>query len=237
MTDTQKQHDEVIQNNSFAGLMENIRINAESTFFIGIDKETGGLNDADHLDDENIPKGSHGARHYGILQIAVIVYNGLFEQMGKPLDVIIYHSEEYLDKHVGTWSKEQFKDTLMIQCPKAKWTLDQVEAMVVKHINDLGIKEGDNVYMLGNSIRLDFEFMSAQMKAMKKLFKFRLMDVSTLKVLFTTLYGPEIARFEKQANHDALDDILESVGELRFYLDNFIKPVEQVVQEYLDKQK
>ena len=223
------------ENTNIINLMESIQNNARQTYFIGIDKETGGLNDADHNDDPNIPVGSSGAKHYGILQIAVIVYNGLFEQLGKPLDIIIYHSEEDLETRVGEWSKNQFKDTLMLQCPKAEVTLEEAEKMIVTHLSDLGINKGDEVFMLGNSIRLDFEFMSAQMKDLKAMFKYRLMDVSTLKTLFTALYGRDIANFEKEGTHDALRDIEESVAELEFYLTRFIRPLSEVIELYPPK--
>jgi len=216
-----------------SSLMESIRSNSRNTYFIGIDKETGGLNDADNSDDKNIPVGSNCSRHYAILQIAVIVYNGLFERLSKePLDIIIYHSAEDLDNRVGDWSKEQFKNTLMIQCPDSNITLEQAEKMVIQHMTELGINKGDEVYMLGNSIRLDFEFMSAQMKNLKDMFKYRLLDVSTFKTLFTALYGRKIANFEKGGTHDALRDIEESVAELEFYLKHFIKPLDEVVDDF-----
>lgn len=109
--------------------------------------------------------------------------------------------------------------------------------MVIKHLQELGIKKGDQVFMLGNSIRLDFEFMSAQMKELKKMFLYRLLDVSTFKTLFTTIYGREIANFNKEGTHDALIDIEESVAELEFYLSKFIRPLEEVLEcEQLKKE-
>ena len=211
---------------------ENLR-----TFFIGVDKETGGLNDANHDDDQNIPVGSNGAAHYAILQIAVIVYDANLKQLGEPIDIIIHHSKEHLDKHVGEWSKKQFKDTLMIQCPESTTTLKDAEKRILEHFADLGITADDQVYMLGNSIRLDFEFMSSQMKKLKKIFQYRLIDVSSFNVLLSSMYGSKLTEFEKKGTHDALTDIRESKAELDFYTGKFFVPLEQVLDKQLKNTK
>lgn len=224
-----------IKEEELSGLLSSVKNNALNTFLVGIDKETGGLNDNYKEEDPNIEGKKNGASHYAIMQIAVIVYNGLFEQVLEPLNVIIYHSKEDLDKRVGEWSKEQFKDTLMLQCQESKITLEMAEEMVLEHLSKLKTNEKSVFYMVGNSIRLDYEFMSAQMKKLKEKLHFRLIDVSTLKTLFTILYGIRITQFSKAGSHDALTDIKESMAELEFYLTNFIRPLSEVIE--LNKEK
>lgn len=200
---------------------DNVRI-------IGIDKETGGLNDDRHRNDAIIPKNETGASFYPILQFAAIIYDGHFKQIGEPINVIIKHSKDKLDKTVGEWSKNQFKNTLMIQCPKADLTLEEAEAFIMEAFEGHGIEKNQSAFMLGNSIRLDMEFLSAQMPTLKEYFHYRLIDVSTLKTILSVIYG-ELADFKKEGTHDALRDIEESVEELHFYLDKFFIPIEKLL--------
>lgn len=208
-------------NMHYKALMEALHKHRENVRIIGIDKETGGLNCSRNRDDKKIPVGSTGADFYPILQIAAIVYDGYFNQVSEEINIIIYHDENHLNETVSDWSKKQFKDTLMIQCPKAELNLEQAEQLIISKLEEIGITNNKSAFMLGNSIRLDMEFLVAQMPALEQYFHYRLLDISTLKTLFNILFG-EAAYFNKVANHDALDDIRESVAELKFYLENFI---------------
>jgi oligoribonuclease len=194
----------------------------KKTYFAAIDLETGGLNDAMHEDDVLIPKGSIGSLHYAILEFALIIYDNSFNQVGEPISFIVNHSKDDLQLKVGEWSKNQFKDTLMKDCLLADKNLSTIEDLAINHLEKNGVTENDEVYLLGNSIRLDMAFISAQMRKLKKRIHYRLLDVSTLKVLLTALYGRDKTNFDKKSEHEALGDIKESVGELQFYINKFI---------------
>ena len=76
--------------------------------------------------------------------------------------------------------------------------------------------------MCGNSICQDRRFMARLMPELEAFFHYRNLDVSTLKEL-ARRWKPEIARgFVKKGAHLALDDILESIDELRYYREHFI---------------
>ena len=71
--------------------------------------------------------------------------------------------------------------------------------------------------MCGNSIHQDRRFMSRQMPALEAYFHYRNLDVSTLKEL-ARRWAPAIAEgFEKESTHVALQDIRDSIAELRYY--------------------
>ncbi|ALP41557.1 oligoribonuclease [Aeromonas schubertii] len=71
--------------------------------------------------------------------------------------------------------------------------------------------------MCGNSIGQDRRFMVRHMPELESFFHYRNVDVSTIKELVRR-WKPEIlGEFKKQGTHQALDDIRESVAELRFY--------------------
>jgi oligoribonuclease len=78
--------------------------------------------------------------------------------------------------------------------------------------------------MCGNSICQDRRFMARLMPELEAFFHYRNLDVSTLKEL-ARLWKPElVGGFVKKGAHLALDDILESIDELKYYRACFIRP-------------
>jgi len=74
----------------------------------------------------------------------------------------------------------------------------------------------------GNSIGQDRRFLYKYMPELEEWFHYRAVDVSTLKEL-ARRWKPEILPgFKKTGSHQALDDIRESVAELRYYRENFL---------------
>jgi oligoribonuclease len=77
--------------------------------------------------------------------------------------------------------------------------------------------------MCGNSICQDRRFMARLMPELEAFFHYRNLDVSTLKEL-ARLWKPElVAGFVKKGAHLALDDILESIEELKYYRECLIR--------------
>ena len=77
--------------------------------------------------------------------------------------------------------------------------------------------------MCGNSICQDRRFMARHMPGLESFFHYRNLDVSTLKILMQR-WRPELeAGISKTGAHLALDDIRESIEEMRYYRDHFLK--------------
>jgi len=77
--------------------------------------------------------------------------------------------------------------------------------------------------LCGNSISQDRRFMVRYMPQLEGWFHYRNLDVSTLKELCRR-WNPDVYNgFNKKGQHTALADILESIEELRYYRQNFIK--------------
>lgn len=234
-------------NKNFISFMQEMHKSRSAVRIFGFDMETGGLNDT--RNEDGVPEGESGATHYAVLQAAAIIYDGHFKQLGEPIDIIIYNSKEELDKTVGEWSKDQFKDTLMIQCPQSEISIDEAEKLLIGKLEEFGVKnqkieKGSTAIMLGNSIKLDMEFVSARMPVLHDYLHYRLLDVSTLKELFSIMFG-NYAYVKKESTHDAYKDIEESVMELKYYLDNFIvspesffrnKVMKPVIQPFITKE-
>jgi oligoribonuclease len=76
--------------------------------------------------------------------------------------------------------------------------------------------------MCGNTICQDRRFMARHMPELEAFFHYRNLDVSTLKILMQR-WRPELeAGFTKTATHLALDDIRESIDEMRYYREHFL---------------
>ncbi len=75
----------------------------------------------------------------------------------------------------------------------------------------------------GNSIGQDRRFLYRYMPTLEAYFHYRYLDVSTLKIL-ADRWAPKIKEgFQKKGTHLALDDIRESIAELKYYRDHFLK--------------
>ena len=75
--------------------------------------------------------------------------------------------------------------------------------------------------MCGNSICQDRRFMHRLMPELEKYFHYRNLDVSSFKELVQR-WAPEKKQFSKNSSHLALNDIKDSIEELRFYRDNYL---------------
>jgi oligoribonuclease len=77
--------------------------------------------------------------------------------------------------------------------------------------------------MCGNSICQDRRFMARHMPRLEDWFHYRNLDVSTLKELCKR-WRPELAKeLKKHGRHEALADIYESIDELKFYRERFLR--------------
>lgn len=75
----------------------------------------------------------------------------------------------------------------------------------------------------GNSICQDRRFLYRYMPKLEAYFHYRNLDVSTLKIL-AAQWAPELLNgFNKKSAHKALDDIIESIEELKYYRQHFLK--------------
>jgi oligoribonuclease len=77
--------------------------------------------------------------------------------------------------------------------------------------------------MCGNSICQDRRFLARHMPTLERFFHYRNLDVSTLKEL-AQRWAPRVAEgFRKASSHLAMDDVKESIRELQYYRENFIR--------------
>jgi oligoribonuclease len=77
--------------------------------------------------------------------------------------------------------------------------------------------------MCGNSVCQDRRFLARHMPALERFFHYRNLDVSTLKELALRWAPPVAEGFRKASAHLAMDDVRESIRELQYYRENFVR--------------
>jgi oligoribonuclease len=77
--------------------------------------------------------------------------------------------------------------------------------------------------LCGNTVSQDRRFMFRYMPALEQFFHYRTIDVSTIKELARRWRPALLKGFEKRSKHEALADIYESIDELRYYREHFIR--------------
>ena len=76
--------------------------------------------------------------------------------------------------------------------------------------------------LCGNSVWQDKSFLQEHMPELAAFFHYRIVDVSSIKLVINR-WTKQYRLYKKGDGHRALDDIVESIGELKFYKENFFK--------------
>lgn len=123
---------------------------------------------------------------------------------------------------MNAWCIKQHSESGLIdRVRRSQTTLADAEAGTLEFLQkwvDAGVSP-----MCGNSICQDRRFLARQMPALERYFHYRNLDVSTIKELCHR-WRPDIARgHQKNGSHLALDDICDSISELRYYRERFFR--------------
>jgi oligoribonuclease len=107
------------------------------------------------------------------------------------------------------------RDEFLKKCDEGK-TIKQVEAELVTLLEEQF--ESEPVVLAGNSIHSDRAFIKAYWPILDLKLHYRMLDVSSFKILMQGKYGHV---FDKDSNHRAFDDIQASIAELQDYINWF----------------
>ena len=148
-----------------------------------------------------------------IIEIAVIITNKNLDIIAESDPIAIYQTDEVMAK-MDEWCTNTHASTGLTQRVKdSKISLEQAESMMLDFIKTyVPIKASP---MCGNSIWQDRRFLSKYMKNLDEYCHYRVIDVTSIKLLYD--YWGDAKTFHKKNTHKALDDIRESIAELKFY--------------------
>ena len=156
-----------------------------------------------------------------IIEVAVVVTDPKLNILAQGPVFAIHQPDALLDG-MDAWNKGTHGRSGLIDRVKAS-TVTEAEAEIalvdfLRHFVPAGKSP-----MCGNSICQDRRFMARGMQKLEAFFHYRNLDVSTLKELCRRWKPELISGFKKHQKHTALADILESIEELRYYREHFIK--------------
>lgn len=156
-----------------------------------------------------------------IIEVALVITDAQLNTVVEAPVLVIHQPDAVLDA-MDEWNTSTHGRTGLIDKVKASTLTEtdaeqQLLAVLQKHVPPRTSP------MCGNSVCQDRRFMARGMPRLEAYFHYRNLDVSTLKELVRR-WKPELAKgLVKQGKHEALADIYESIEELKYYRDNFLK--------------
>ncbi|MDH2925213.1 oligoribonuclease [Nicoletella semolina] len=156
-----------------------------------------------------------------IIEIATIVTDKHLNILAEGPVLAIYQSDQLLAKMNDWCVKTHTKNGLIERVKQSKLTERAAELQTLDFLKRWVPKGASPI--CGNSIAQDKRFLYEYMPDLADYFHYRHLDVSTLKELVSRWKPELLEKFIKKNSHLALDDIKESIEELKFYRTHFIQ--------------
>lgn len=152
-----------------------------------------------------------------IVEIATLITDDELEIVAEGPDLVVHQPAEVLAGMEDIVRTMHTRSGLLPAIEASTITLEQAGAATLAFIKE-HVPEPRTVPLCGNSIGTDRRFLAKYLPEIEDHLHYRSVDVSTLKELVRRWY-PEVidAMVRKQTSHRALDDIRESIDELRAY--------------------
>jgi oligoribonuclease len=178
---------------------------ADSNNLIWVDMEMSGL-------DPTIER---------VLEVAIVITDTQLNSVAEGPVVVVHQPAAVLDA-MDAWNKSTHAKSGLIERVKAsRLTEADADAQLVEFLKQ-HVPAGVSP-LCGNSVHQDRRFMVKYLPAFEAYFHYRNLDVSTLKELMRR-WKPELAAgMIKHGRHEALADVYESIDELKYYREHFLK--------------
>ena len=152
-----------------------------------------------------------------IVEIASLITDDNLEVVAEGPDLVIATPPAVLDAMDPAVQQMHTASGLLPAIGASTTTLEQAGAATLEFLTE-HLPEPGTVPLCGNSIGTDRRFLAAWLPDIDRYLHYRSVDVSTIKELARRWYPDAFAAAPKKAGgHRALDDIRESVAELRYY--------------------
>jgi oligoribonuclease len=154
-----------------------------------------------------------------VLEIATVITDSQLNVLAQGPVVAIYQDDATLAKMDEWCTNTHTHSGLVDRVRQSQVNEAQAEAITLDFLRQWTPAGGSP--MCGNSIGQDRRFMHHHLPTLEQFFHYRNLDVSTIKELARRWRPDVLAGVKKCGNHLALDDILESIEELRHYQSEF----------------
>lgn len=158
-----------------------------------------------------------------IVEIATLITDDELNVVAEGPDLVINQPEEVLAAMGDVVRRMHTSSGLLESIRASDVSLDDAGAATMRFLTE-HIAEPRTVPLCGNSIGVDRRFLSVHLPEIEQFLHYRSIDVSTIKELARRWYPTELQGLDKKSSaHRAMDDIRESVGELRYWREHVFK--------------
>ncbi|KAI4308270.1 hypothetical protein L6164_031362 [Bauhinia variegata] len=157
-----------------------------------------------------------------ILEIACVITDGTLTKIVEGPNLVIHQSKECLDR-MGEWCQSHHAASgLTNNVLQSTVSEREAEKQVIEFVKRYVCSHSP--LLAGNSVYVDFLFLKKYMPELAALFSHVLVDVSSVKALCIRWYPKDRKKAPSKENkHRAMDDIRESIKELRYFKENIFK--------------
>jgi len=195
-------------------IAQSVSIALRSDLVIWIDLETTGLDVDDNM---------RGMHKHKIIEIGMHITDENYNVIDKGFEVVIHHEKETILPLMNDYVTNMHTTSgLLDRIEQSTVTLEMAEQMMIDYINSFNIEHG-KCPIAGNNVSFDKNFIDAQMPAFAKVLHYRKLDVSSFKILAWHQFPKEAEQVVKQMKHRGLEDIQESIAELKHYMNTIMK--------------
>jgi oligoribonuclease len=167
-------------------------------------------------------------QRHQIVELALLVTDAQLEVLADGLDLVVHQPPEVLAEMDDFVRKMHTKSGLLAEIERSSLTLEAAGKQAIEYIQRF-VPEPGTAPLCGNSIGVDRRFLDRYLPDLDRYLHYRSIDVSSLKELCRRWYPQAYKkRPSKTEAHRALDDITESVAELRYYRDTIMRPLGDV---------
>jgi len=156
-----------------------------------------------------------------IIEIATVVTDKYLNVLASGPVIAVHQSDKALAA-MDDWNQEHHGKSGLIERVKASCVSETEATQQTLEFIQQWVGAGESP-MCGNSIGQDRRFLYRYMPELEKYFHYRNIDVSTLKELARRWSPAIFEAVQKKETHQAMDDVLESIDELKHYREHFIK--------------
>lgn len=154
-----------------------------------------------------------------VIQVAMLVTDEHLNIVSKDFNTMVHQNDEAIE-NMNDWCKENMQE-LAAASKASKVTEEKAEDMMLEFIKEY-ITQPNSSPLAGNSIYMDRMFLRKYFPRVDDYLHYRIVDVSTVKELCGR-WNKKVYNSapKKKLSHRALDDIKESIDELKHYKENF----------------
>lgn len=181
---------------------------------IWIDLETTGFDNENNM---------LGCRKNKILEVGIHITDKKLNILDDGFRIVIHHEQQDILNVIHPTAKIMHEQNgLLAEVEQSDMSLSEAESQIIEYLTSHNI-EIKSSPICGNNVSFDKNFIDAQMPLLSQFLHYRKMDVSAVKEL-VKCFSPE-HEFTRQKNtsHRGLDDIKESIQEMKIYANLFFK--------------